>query len=70
MNSYTNNSNNKKHDDFVERITNKDLKPKKKPTEKEMFIVNNKSTKSKSTKSKSKSKSTKSKSPKNKKYGY
>ena len=27
MNSYTNNSNNKKHDDFVERITNKDLKP-------------------------------------------
>ena len=67
MNSYTNNSNNKKHDDFVERITNKDLKPKKKPTEKEMFIVNNKSTKS--TKSKS-TKSTKSKSPKNKKYGY
>ena len=69
MNSYTNNSNNKKHDDFVERITNKDLKPKKKPTEKEMFIVNNKSTNNKSTKSKS-TKSTKSKSPKNKKYGY
>tara|TARA_R110000796_G_scaffold80732_1_gene178525 strand:+ start:429 stop:629 length:201 start_codon:yes stop_codon:yes gene_type:complete len=66
MNSYTNNSNNKKHDDFVERITNKDLKPKKKPTEKEMFIVNNKSTKS----TKSKSTKSKSKSPKNKKYGY
>tara|TARA_R110001632_G_scaffold122759_2_gene235478 strand:+ start:1379 stop:1552 length:174 start_codon:yes stop_codon:yes gene_type:complete len=32
-------NNNKKHDDFVERITNKDLKPKKRPTEKQMFIA-------------------------------
>ena len=28
-----------KYDDFVERITNKDLKPKKRPTEKQMFIA-------------------------------
>jgi hypothetical protein len=32
-----------KYDDFVERITNKDLKPKKRPTEKQMFISKPKS---------------------------
>ena len=50
-------NNNKKHDDFVERITNKDLKPKKRPTEKQMFIL--------SSDSKSKPKMSK-----KKKYGY
>lgn len=29
----------KKNEDFVDRITNKDLKPKKKPTEKQMFVT-------------------------------
>ena len=49
-------NNNKKHDDFVERVTNKDLKPKKKPSEKQMFIAPSPKSKPKSSK--------------NKKYGY